>query len=353
VSALTGALDQLNEGQRDRLTASIRRLLQDIGAEDGDIVRLRYVSGWRRTLVFELELNDTVVDRIYYFKLSVNMLPHQLDYLLGESTKTEIVHKAMQDSAHYRSAKPLHYFTDLGCLVVLGAAGKRLDKIIIEGTARWPRKSSQDLAEQYCKGAALWLNEFEKRVTLDSNESVVDEDGLMARVEREIVTLHLSAPNVFDQSCCRKLRFAQQLRLDSFAPADYASGPRHNDFAPWNLLCRDGVITVIDFADLAFGPLVDDAFQFADAMEVLGNRPLASKHAVLRLRDAFIKESTAVSAASPSARLFFASLYRMIRINALLNNSKRGPGRTLRRKWLLRMYRKEIADDLRRCATST
>ncbi|MDH3266853.1 MAG: hypothetical protein OEM25_07805, partial [Gammaproteobacteria bacterium] len=82
-----------------------------------------------------------------------------------------------------------------------------------------------------------------------------------------------------------------------------------------------------------------------DAMSVLGTRPLVSMRKICQLRDVFIQECVAVEASSIAARRFFGNLHLLIRINALLNNSKKSLANAVRRSWLLRKYSRELDTD--------
>lgn len=325
--------------------AALGRLQRDLDDRSLTIEKVAYLTGRRRAYVFRVDTRSPSGSESFFLKFGVSADEEILEYVRGEATKTSDVHRAMSGSARFLTAEPAAYYEDLGCFVLRGARGTRLDALIMK-SARLPAdRAAFGAARQYCSLAAGWLSCFQERMSSTVSVHTTTIEALLARAEREVVVLNLSAPGEVSDARCRTLRNRFSDLLSHFEPDDFLVTARHNDFAPWNVLCAADSVCVIDFADLSEGCRYFDAYQFLDAMDVLSHKPLTRSASIAKLRDTFIHESSLVAAASGAASAYFDLLCRLIRTNAVLNNARTGFPFSLRNRRLLRRYLVELWDD--------
>jgi hypothetical protein len=332
--------------EQARMAAALTRFEKVLREHSQRLRNVRYVTGRRRALVFKLQAESAEGLQSWFLKFGVRPDEEIMNYVKGEAANTLRVHEAMAGSEAFRVSRPAAIYEDLGCFVLFGHTGERLDRLVMAASGRRGGAAAFEEARLYCGLAAGWLAHFQRRVALYEERSRTSADALMARAERELVILSLSAPGRVSESLCKTMRERFAALVGGFQPDDYLMTVRHNDFAPWNVLCDDGYVCVIDFADLTEGSRYFDAYQFVDAMDVLGNRILSNKSTILQLKDTFAQACNVISTASPDASQYFEFLCKLIRINAVLNNSKSGIPNRLWNRQLLHKYMREIKEGI-------
>lgn len=332
--------------ERPRIEAALARLAQQLRPEGRRIDGIRYISGRRRAFVFEIRTHTNSLAQSYYMKIGVRADDEIVKYVSGEARNTYAVYRVMGGRGRFGVTEPIAFHEDLACFVLKGSSGQRLDELIVS-CSRGARNEQQIYAAQeYCGLAAGWLNEFQTRVELPGSLKQTTAAALLSRVERELVVLNISTSNRFTEKQCRTLRDKATTLLGDFAPGDFDACVRHNDFAPWNVLCSDGDICVIDYADLTNGCAYFDAFQFVDAMHVLSNKLMVRSGTMLALKRHFIESCPVILKASPAADQYFRLLQKLIRVNAVINNSNTRFPYSLRNRYLLNRYLRSVDEDV-------
>ena len=334
---------KIPQSQHSRMDAALDRFCRERSGKSADVDYVRFVTGRRRAFVFEVGIRIQRQQFRYFLKFAVNMSDRQVEYITSEAIKTQQVYDAMGSSGTFQSVQPAAYYEDLACLFLQGVEGRRLDLIILRAVRPAAGKNSYIDAERYSQLAARWLHDFHERMPLSGDKEYATDESVIARAEREIITLHLSDPVRFSGTTCRKLRDRFQAYLEHFQRGDFKLGMRHNDFAPWNIICFDGQVCVLDFADLATGAKCEDACQFEDAMHVLGNRIWSNTAKTLRLKNVFSSNCVAMSAVTAPASKYFRLLYLLTRTSAVINNTSGSLASKPRARFLLAKYEKEIA----------
>lgn len=333
--------------ERPRVEAALARVQQQFAADDRHIIGARYITGRRRAFVFEIQTRSGLDCQSYFMKIAVRADDEVIEYVNGEANNTYIVQHAMNNRVTLGVAEPIAFYEDLACLVLKGNPGQRLDELIVS-CCRGARNSNQMKAvQQYCELAADWLTEFQAKVEIPDSAKRTTVDALRARVERELIVLNLASENRITERQCRALRDTVDSLLADFAPGDFETSARHNDFAPWNVLCNDGEVCVIDYADLKEGCAYFDAYQFVDAMHVLSHKLTVISSRVLLLKQHFIEHCAAIQRAPPAVDRYFRLLQKLIRVNAVFNNSSVRFPYSLRNKYLLNRYLRSIDNDVR------
>lgn len=319
-------------------------VLGELGQQIEDII---YVSGRRRAFVFEIQAASADGPVSYFLKFGVRTDEEILEYVNGEASRTYRVYAEMAGSDTFRVTEPAARYEDLAAFVLRGSKGRRLDLLIRTAARRMARATDYEEARRYCSLAARWLTYFQDHVGLQRSCRRTSADAMLARAEREVVVLSLSAPGRVSGADCRAIREKFAELVAKLQPDDLIAKARHNDFAPWNILCADGSVCVIDYADLTEGGRYFDAYQFVDAMHVLSRKVFVSKPAVLRLMQEFLQDCEVVAQVSKAADQYYTLLCKMIRINALLNNARTGIPIALRNQRLLTGYLREIREETR------
>lgn len=332
--------------ERPRVEAALVRLEKQVGSEGRRIVGVRYISGRRRAFVFEIQTQGESITQSYFMKIGVRADDELVEYVRGEANNTYAVHSAMSDAGPFGVTEPIAFHEDLACFVLKGSVGERLDELIVSCSKGTRNTRQMQTTRQYCELAGRWLTEFQARVELPNIPERTTVEALLSRVERELVVLNLGAANRFSEKQCHTLRNTMISLLGAFVPNDFDTGARHNDFAPWNILCSAGEICVIDFADLTDGCKYFDAFQFVDAMHVLSNKLMVNSQVILTLKRDFIENCAVIQKASPAAEQYFRLLQKLIRVNAVLNNSNTQFPYSLKNRYLLNRYLHSIEQDL-------
>ncbi len=332
--------------ERPRVEAALARLQRQLSAEDRRIVGVRYIAGRRRAFVFEVQTKLESEAQSYFMKIGVRADAELVEYVNGEARNTHAVYCAMNNSGPLGVTEPIAFFEDLVCLVLKGNAGQRLDALIVSSCRGIQNTERMETVQHYCELAADWLTEFQAKVDVPDSPTHTTVDALRARVERELVVLSASSENRFTEAQCRDFRGTADSLLADFLPGDLKTCARHNDFAPWNILCDAGQICVIDYADLKAGCAYFDAYQFIDAMHVLSNKLTVLSPRVLALKRHFIEHCAAIQRTSPAVDQYFRLLQKLIRVNAVLNNSTVRFPYSLRNRYLLNRYLRSINDDL-------
>ena len=333
---------RLSDSEYGRFTEALTRV-GALGADSG-VRSARYVTGRHRAFVFEIVAEPS--GQIYFLKLAAEQYPDNFPYLAQEAKNTSRVFEALGRDNNLRSVEPIAYFSELHCLVIAGSPGERLDRIILQAGKRIGSRRAFSIAEEYCVLAAQWLAAFQKAVELPGTEEGLSRQTFVARAERELVSLNLGDPGRFGETFCRRVRTRLLTLLDSFQDADFVSKARHNDFAPWNMLCLDDGICVFDYADLKGGARCEDAQQFLDAMSVLSNRFPISKDKIRRLTEVFLDHCEPVRKTSDAASSYFSLLSKLVRAGAVLKNSSTSGVARLRHPFLLDRYERELRCEL-------
>lgn len=333
--------------EQPRMLAVLSRFEAVLGELGQQIGEITYVSGRRRAFVFEIRTKSADGPVSYFLKFGVRMDREILEYVNGEASRTYRVYEEMAGSDTFRVTEPIARYEDLAAFALRGDKGRRLDLLIKAAARRMARANDYEEARRYCSLAARWLTYFQDHVGQQDSDPRTSADAMLARAEREVVVLSLSAPGRVSGADCRAIRENFARLVDGLQPADLVAAARHNDFAPWNILCADESVCVIDYADLTEGCRYFDAYQFVDAMHVLSQKVFVSKPAVLRLQHEFLKDCEVVAHASKAADQYYTLLCKLIRINALLNNARTGVAVAVRNRRLLSRYLREVLRETR------
>ena len=336
------ALAKVAPRERPRMEAALGRFRKFLAAEGENLQAVRYLTGRRRALVFELRsAAENGRTASWFLKFGVSLDEGCVAYVNTEARNTLHVHRQMSESPDFLTSELAVQYEDLACFVLRSAPGRRLDRLVAEAARPGQPLSAAGEARRYCMLAGRWLAYFQEKVDPERREPMTPE-RFLARVEREVVVVNEAAPPVLSEAECRMIRARAEELIRGFQPRDFRSSARHSDFAPWNVLCHEGRVCVIDYADLAQGSCYFDAWQFIDAMQVLGNRVLTRRSRVDLLKEAFARECGLVDEGSPAVAGYFSLLCKLIRMNAVLNNSRWAFPYSIRNRRLLDRYAAEL-----------
>ena len=347
MAAFSVALRKVAPRERPRMEAALLRFRGFLAAEGQDLRTARYLTGRRRALVFELRTADgNGRTDSWFLKFGVSLDESCVDYVNTEARNTLHVHRQMKESPDFLTSELAVQYEDLACFVLRSFPGTRLDRLITEAARPRSPMSAAEEARQYCMLAGRWLSHFQEKVDPGRHEPMTPE-RFLARIEREVIVVNEAAPPVLSEAECRAIRAKAWALIRTFQPRDFRTSARHSDFAPWNVLCHDGRVCVIDYADLAQGSCYFDAWQFIDSMQVLGNRVLTRRSRVDLLKEVFARECGLVGEGSPAVAEYFSLLCKLIRMNAVLNNSRWDFPYSIRNRRLLRRYAAELRRELK------
>lgn len=244
------------------------------------------IKGYQTTNVYKLKFHDGVQYKTMYLKESSdinNELYNQ--FIQNEYINTEYVYKYFNSSSHLKMVEPVVFYKDLNIFFMYEIKGIRLDAVLKEHIRR-KRFNEVKVLINMCKE---WLREFHKVDVIKKSDS----NSLLEMEEAKLKFLHNKFFNKGKSAQLKQVSNIVRELLNlrsSLVVSDIDIRCKHNDFAPWNILCAENEITVYDFADLNVDYKYYDLLYFYHSIEKLSKRMLFSKRFVEKIKKEIINE---------------------------------------------------------------
>lgn len=297
----------------ERLLVMSRSFADQRGLQDYKI-DFKYVTGYRRTIVFHVSISDNSNAISYFAKVGVNLSEDVRAFVEKEATMTMTVHKRFPHSTAFATVEPVGYFPDHAVFATLSIPGKRLDHELL-AALRWPTRDRIRRAEALLKNCADWLVAFQNSWPQDGQ---LDGESLLVGIRRQLDRLSKANPALFSPSLLTHIISVAEPLANMFNENAYHPVMRHDDFAPWNVIAQGDKIVVFDFPNVQRGSKNYDRYYFDHALSTFSNKPFVNKRQLSHLRRHFASCLDEPSENPLAEQRFFAIYFSLVRLGSLI-----------------------------------
>ncbi len=303
-----------------RLTTACERL-NDRYADGRGHISYQYIGGYRRALVFRVDLKTDANCQQFFVKVGRDLSDSVRAFVEKEAARSQEMHEGFKPTSRLDVAQPASYDADIAVFSTHAISGQRLDLEIIESIRSGDSKRML-VAHEYLVQCGEWLEDFQA-LTPDDNK-LIETDELMVSVSRQLDRLARTDSERFNKTFIDKVSDALLSCAQNMPLADRQQVLRHDDYAPWNVMCDKGKVIVFDFPNIQPGAKHYDRFYFRGALLTLGNKLRVSKREIQRLCQSFDESLPEASRPAAESVQYYALLFSLVRLGALVHLDKPG-----------------------------
>ena len=236
----------------------------------GITTTLEPVSGYFTSKVYRFRVYDHgTLLKAYFIKESGNRSRQNLNrFIAREYENTRLIHERFESTDSLATANALGYSPEHDAFLIEEARGDRLDRLLLrrELVARNP-----DYVHRLLDLAVEWLRRFQKIEYPEAGKERDFPSIELGKLEFLKSRLLMNAPRRhkprFEETFSAMERFLATADIDSRSIVI-----KHNDFAPWNIICDGNRITILDFADCSIDHPDYDLQYFANALDKIARK---------------------------------------------------------------------------------
>jgi len=289
---------------------------------NSSVMKVSLAKGQTRRIVYVKTLADTPAAR------GVARARYEYDSLRGFAPKLAA------RSGRLLVPEPLDLFDDAATLVTRELEGRSLEHLIARAARRGIGIFSRRDAQTFCRLTGEWLAAFHSLEQLQA-----DKPALLGRVvddacrRLDSIRPHVGAAALLDRIAGRIRQESSRLPVGSLDVV-----PRHNDFAPRNVVAAPGRVGVLDFEDWGPGFAYEDLMRFGACLETMPRFPYVSKAAVAALHEQFLAGYRGTRTIDPEALRVFRLIGMAWQFGSEVSSLAGRPGAPARRAAWIRRF---------------
>jgi len=295
------------------------------------------IKGYMTTNVYKLSLSVGGDSIIKYIKESSDLSNSKFnDFIKTEYENTKYIYDNFNLSESISVVKPIVYYDDYKLFFMDNVKGDRLDKVLLKCMLFREKKHITDLINL----SKRWLREFQS-ISHKSFKGAEDFD--FSKSERgKIKHLHVrslencleSDVELIDQVFDRMYFLADNMKFDK---SDVSF--KHNDYAPWNVMIKDGLYTVYDFADMNIDYKYYDLMYFIHSLSKLAAKIPLSKSVFELMKKTMLQDEDV----SSEVESYYTVYFHLQDVALLLARIKAGGIKSIIYRYKYKVIINEIA----------
>lgn len=304
--------------EQQQALARVRECCVRIGARTGETIEqlsINYVSGYRRTLVYQVTMKTNKADLELFVKVGRNLSQSVLDFVAKEARLSTEIRRLFPATASLDVIEPIAFFPDLAVFATRTIAGQRLDHIIV-AALRSRSKRKLEYAIGLVERCGEWLQVFQKTLPRGGE---VDEVDFLSGIRRQVERIARSRPELFPARTADTVLGTAERLHGGLLAVDRRRVTRHDDFAPWNVMVDAERVVVFDFPNVQDGSYFYDMYHFDFAMQTLSKKFLVSIDRLDILRRHFRMAFDKRADESPIRRRFFSIQFCLVKLGSLIH----------------------------------
>lgn len=272
----------------ERIASIVSRFIEEKLEPGTQLVDVSYLQGYYTNFVYKIVFSFQESQSVFYLKLG--WLPEDgslrfYERIRLEYEKTLDIYELFKEDQVLHTINPIAYYPEFGGFLTVEMTGQRLDHYLLE--LMKAGSLQEDKYEAFIL-SGKWLSEYQSRSQCKERESF-SKDELKERVVNKLELVRKFQQGTVSKNDLRILTDKALLLVDKLGDDDLKVKVKHNDFAPWNVLCSDNDVTIFDFADCGVDLTLHDYFNFMRALESFKGKFRANAAVIDKAEAAFTK----------------------------------------------------------------
>ena len=303
----------------DEIEERLLRIIDAYLKDNNKNIKIEHMRSHHTSAVFRVSHRSKNKYNNFYIKMGFETSNELKEYIYNEYKNTLKAFNIFENKKYMGATKPIDSFYDEAAFIAEELPGTRMDYALRKTLKFVKGDNGIEIANNWCRSCADWILTFQEKFPHEVDYLTVAD--MENKIDWQLKKLECLDYNL-NSDLIKKLKYITNEILMGFDKKDFLKKPKHNDFAPWNIIVCGSSINVLDFADIQDDSMHYDIFYFTDSLKFLKRKNFIKDSSIAYLQKNMLQHYSPGLTKEHKSYLYFKILFLLIRMNAILIKSK-------------------------------